>query len=153
MSTVIFFNQYRWIIFCCRDGLMFSWPNKWEHASFGPNKRSVELAQRNLADLHCKFFMQHQNKKISSPVKKNLYRPASIIKKKLLNVCWKISVGATSRPMSAIEFSIQSVNDICMMSVRKCSISIILWSFYFRPRWVMFPGRCRLSYISINIGE
>ena len=110
MSTVILFNQYRWIIFCCRDGLMFSWPNKWEHASFGPNKRSVELAQRNLADLHCKFFMQHQNKKISSPVKKNLYRPASIIKKKLLNVCWKISVGATSRPMSAIEFSIQSVN-------------------------------------------
>ena len=68
---------------------MFSWPNKWEHASFGRNKTSielarknladvhckwehasfgrnktpVELAQKNLADLHCTFFMQHQNTK------------------------------------------------------------------------------------------
>ena len=51
---------------------MFSWPNKWEHASFGPNKRSVDLAHKNLADLHCKFFMQHQNKKTYSAVKKTL---------------------------------------------------------------------------------
>jgi len=51
---------------------MFSWPNKWEHASFGRNKTSVELAQKNLADLHCTFFMQHQNKKTSSAVKKTL---------------------------------------------------------------------------------
>ena len=58
-STGIFFNQYRWKIFFCRDGLMFSWPNKCEYASFGRKKTSVELAQNNLADLHCKFFMQH----------------------------------------------------------------------------------------------
>ena len=51
---------------------MFSWPNKWEHASFGRNKTSVELAQKNLADLHCSFFMHHQNKKTSSAVKKTL---------------------------------------------------------------------------------
>ena len=25
---------------------MFSWPNKWEHTSFGRNKTSVELAQK-----------------------------------------------------------------------------------------------------------
>ena len=49
---------------------MFSWPNKWEHASFGRIKPLVELAQKNLANLHCKFFMQHQNKKTSSIVKK-----------------------------------------------------------------------------------
>ena len=49
---------------------MFSWPNNWEHASFGRNKTSVELAQKNIADLHCKFFMQHQNKKTSFAVKK-----------------------------------------------------------------------------------
>ena len=49
---------------------MFSWPNKWEHACFGRKKTSVEIAQKNLADLHCKFFMQHQNKKSSSAVKK-----------------------------------------------------------------------------------
>jgi len=42
---------------------MFSWPNKWEHASFDRNKMSVELARKNLADLHSNFFMQHQNKK------------------------------------------------------------------------------------------
>jgi len=51
---------------------MFSWPNKWEHASFGRNKTSVELAQKNLADLHCTFFMQHQNKKTFTAVKKTL---------------------------------------------------------------------------------
>ena len=45
-STDIFFNQYRWKIFFCRDGLMFSWPNKCEYASFGRNKTSVELAQK-----------------------------------------------------------------------------------------------------------
>jgi len=48
---------------------MFSWPNKWEHASFSPKKMSVELTQ---AGLHCKFFMQHQNKKTYSAVKKTL---------------------------------------------------------------------------------
>ena len=51
---------------------MFSWPNKWEHTSFGRNKTSVELAQKTLADLHCKFFMQHQNTKTSTSVKKTL---------------------------------------------------------------------------------
>ena len=34
---------------------MFSWPNKWEHASFGRNKTSIELARKNLADVHCKW--------------------------------------------------------------------------------------------------
>ena len=64
---------------------MFSWPNKREDASFGRNKTSVELAQKNLADLHCKFFMQHENKKSSSTVKKRLYASESF-KKKLLYV-------------------------------------------------------------------
>ena len=62
---------------------MFSWPNKREVASFGRNKTSVELAQKNLADLHCKFFMQHQNKKTSCAVKKNHYTTASVLKKKI----------------------------------------------------------------------
>ena len=35
------------------------------------------------------------------------------------------NVAAISLPMSAIEFSIQSVNEVCMMSVRKCSIGVI----------------------------
>ena len=56
MSTVIFFDQYRWIISFCQDGLIFSWPNKSEHASFGRIKTSVALARKNLADEHCKFF-------------------------------------------------------------------------------------------------
>ena len=51
---------------------MFSWPNKSEHASFGRNETSVELARKNLADLHCKFFMQHRNKKTSPAVRKNI---------------------------------------------------------------------------------
>ena len=60
---------------------MFSWPNKWEHASFGRNKTSVELAQKNLADLHCTFFMQHQNKKTSSAVKKTFLASERFVKK------------------------------------------------------------------------
>ena len=108
-----FFGQYRWIIFFCRDGLMFSWLNKSEHASFGRNKTSVELAQKNLADLHCSFFMQHQNKKTSCTVKKKHYRPANVFKKNCAMSAEKYQSG--SRPMSAIEFSIQSLNEICMM--------------------------------------
>jgi len=61
---------------------MFFWPYNWEHASFGRNQTSVELAQKNLADLHCKFFMQNQNKKSSSAVKKHCL-PASVFKKKI----------------------------------------------------------------------
>ena len=64
---------------------MFSWPNNWEHASFCRNQTSVELAQKNLAELHCKFFMEHQNKKTSSTVKKKQYQPVSVFKKKLRN--------------------------------------------------------------------
>ena len=60
---------------------MFSLPNKCEYASFGRNKTSVELAQKNLADLHCKFFMQHQNKKTSSTVKEPLSTGESFSKK------------------------------------------------------------------------
>jgi len=103
---------------------MFPSANNWEHASFGRNQTSVELAQKTLADLHFKLFMQHQNKKTSSAVKKHCL-PASVFKKKLRNGGRKISVAAISRPMSAIEFSILSVNKICMMSVWKRSISVV----------------------------
>ena len=47
--------------------------------------------------------------------------------------------------MSAILFSIQSLNNIWMMSIRKCSIGVTRW-FYFRPRSVNFPGRCRIAF-------
>jgi len=60
---------------------MFSWPNKWEHASFGRNKTSVEIAQKNVADLQCTFFMQQQNKKTSSAVIKNIIGQQAILKK------------------------------------------------------------------------
>ena len=94
---------------------MLSWPNKCEHASFGRNKTSVELAQKNVADLHCTFFMQHQNKKCSSAVKKTLSASDPFLKKNYAMSVEKYQSGATSRPMSAIEFSIQSLNEICMM--------------------------------------
>jgi len=66
---------------------MFSRPNKWEYASFGRNKTSVVLARKNLADLHCKYFMQHKNKKTSSAAKKKKTLSANErFKKKLCNV-------------------------------------------------------------------
>ena len=61
---------------------MFSWPNEWEHASFGRNETSVELAQKNLAYLHCKFFMQHRNKKNSPAVRKRLWASERFFKLK-----------------------------------------------------------------------
>ena len=97
--------------------------------------------------------MQHQHAKTSSAVKKKHYRPVSVFKKKLCNDGWKISVWDTSRPMSPIEFSIQSLNEICMMSIRKCSKGVMRWCFFFTPRTVIFPGRRRLSIFSINIDE
>ena len=60
---------------------MFAWLNKWENVSFGRNKTSDVLSRKNLADLHCKFFMQHKNKKTYSAAKKKHYRPTSVLKK------------------------------------------------------------------------
>ena len=55
--------------------------------------------------------------------------------------------------MLAIEFSMQSLNEIFMMSVRKWSIGVMRWCFFFTPRMLIFPGRRRLSIFSINIDE
>jgi len=78
--------------------------------------------------------------------KKNHHRPASVLKKIK-------SVGAISRPMSAIEFSIESLNEIWMMSITKCSIGVIRWCFLFRPRSVISRRRRQLSFFSINFRE
>ena len=51
---------------------MFSWPSAWEHANVGRNTTSVELARKTLADLHCKFFGNTEQKSI-------LYRKKNII--------------------------------------------------------------------------
>ena len=77
----------------CRDGLMFSWPHKCEYASFGRNKTSVKLAQKNLADLHCTFFMQHQHKKISSAVKTNIIGQRAYLKKNCAMSAEKYQLG------------------------------------------------------------
>ena len=61
---------------------MFSFPSKRKHAGVGRNTASVELAQKNLADLHCSFFMHHQNKKTSSAVKKDIIGQQAFLKKK-----------------------------------------------------------------------
>ena len=55
--------------------------------------------------------------------------------------------------MSSIVLCIQSLNNIWMMSIRKCSIRVIRWCFFFKPRSVIFPGRPRLTFSSISIGE
>jgi len=72
---------------------MFSWPNKWEHASFGQNKTSVALARKNLADVHCKFFMQHHKKKTFSGVKKTLSASEHFLQKNCAVSAEKISLG------------------------------------------------------------
>ena len=55
--------------------------------------------------------------------------------------------------MSAIVFSIQSLTNNWMRSIRKCSIGVIRWCFFFKNRSVIFPGRRRLACFSISIGE
>ena len=90
------------------------------------------------------------NKKATSTVK-TYYRPAFV--KKLRNLGWKISVAALHWPMSTIVFSFQSVNNIWIISIRKCLINVIRWCFFFKPRLVIFPGRRRLVFFPISIGE
>ena len=58
--------------FSFRCGLMFSWPSAWEHANVGRNTTSVELARKTLADLHCKFVGNTEQKSF-------LYRKKNII--------------------------------------------------------------------------
>jgi len=99
---------------------MFSWPNKWEHACFGRNKTSVDIAQKNLADLHCKFFMQHQNKKTSSTVKKTIICQREFFKKRC--------------SMSAEKYQSGLLHDRCR-----------LMSFLFNP-WMKFAW-CQLGNV------
>ena len=121
---LFFFYQYRWIIFFCRVGLMFSLPNNWEHASFGRNQTSVELAQKNLANLHCKFFMQYWNKKTSSTVNKH---------------CLQLAFLKKNCAMSAEKYQPGLFHDCCQL----LSFLFNLWMKYawsrianiFLPRW------------------
>ena len=55
--------------------------------------------------------------------------------------------------MVAVVLSIQSLNNIWMMSIRKCSIGVVRWCFFFKPRSVIFPGRRWLAFFFISIGE
>ena len=57
-----------------------------------------------------------------------------------------MSVVAIQRSMSAIEFSIQSLDNIWAMSIRKCWIGVIEWYFFFKPWSVNFQGRRRLAF-------
>ena len=50
---------------------------------------------------------------------KNIICQRAFFLEKMRNAGWKISVGTISRPLSAIEFSIQSLNEICMKTVSK----------------------------------
>ena len=56
-------------VFLCRGWFVFSMPNKWRHAGVGRNTTSVELEQKNLGDLRCKFLRQHRTKKHPLPYK------------------------------------------------------------------------------------
>ena len=96
---------------------MFSWPNKWEHAGFSRNETSVELARKNLADLHCKFFKQHRNKKTSPAVRKKIIGQRAFFLKKI----WA---------MSAEKYQSGPFHDRCR-----------LLSFLFNP-WMKFAW-CR----------
>ena len=55
---------------------MFSLPYKWKHAGVGRNTTSVELEQKNLANLHYKFYGNTEQKGI-------LYRKRNIIGQRL----------------------------------------------------------------------
>jgi len=65
---------------------MFSWPNIWEHASFDRNKTSVELAQKILADVHCKFFYATPKQENLLCHKKNMICQLEFFKK--IAQCW-----------------------------------------------------------------
>ena len=70
--------------------------------------------------------LSRENKEKGRKTKRKTLSASERFLKKLLNVGLKISAGAISRPMSTIEFSIQSMNEICIISIRKSLIGIIL---------------------------
>jgi len=95
---------------------MFSWPNKLEHASFGRNKTSVELAQKNLADLHCKYFYATPKHENFLCHKKKHYLPARVFLKKLPNIGLKISVRSFTTNVGYRVFNSireQNLHDVC----------------------------------------
>ena len=146
----MFFDQYRWIMFFCRGWLMFSFPSKWKHAGVGRNTTSVEHKRKNLADLHCKLLWQHRTKRI-------LY-------------CKKYYLSAFEKnncAMSAEKYQPGLYNDRCRLVYflfnpwilfRWCLLGNVRSAspgdcFFFRPRSVIFLGRCWLAFfrsVSVN---
>ena len=51
--------------------------------------------------------------------------------------------------MSGIVFSIQSLNNFWMLSIRKSSIGVVRGFFFFRPGSVIFPGRNQLPFSQV----
>ena len=99
-----------------------------------------------------KILQATPNNKTSFTVKK-YYRPTFVKKKKkhLLNVGRKTAVGGyLTTDVGYCFFSFQSLNNIWMTSIRKCSIGVIRWCFFSKPRSVIFPGRRRLEFFSIS---
>jgi len=95
------------------------------------------------------IFTATPNKKTSSTVKK-YYRPAFV--NKIAQCRMKNISGDYLRQMLAVFLSSQSLNNIWMMSIRKCSIGVTRWVF-FRPLSVNFLGWRRLAFFSISIDE
>ena len=143
-----FFYQYRWIIFFFRGWLIFSLPSKWKHAGVGRNTTSVELERKNLADLHYKFYGNTEQKSI-------LYR------KKIVLAC----VCKKNCAMSAEKYQSRLFNDWCWLLFCLFNHWIIFgWcrlgnvrsaspGDFFRPRSLIFAGRCQHTFFSISIGQ
>ena len=92
-SATIFFDQYRGIMCFCQGWLMFSMPSKRKHAGVGRHTTSVELERKNLADLHCNFYCNNEQKSIlyhnkllsASVCKKNCAKSAGKYHSRLYN--------------------------------------------------------------------
>ena len=117
-SASIFFDQCRWIMFFCRGWQMFSFPSKRKHAGVGRNTASVELARKNLADLHWKFYRRH-------PKQQNI-----LYRKEILTA----SVCKRNCAMSAEKYQSRLFNYRCR-----------LLFFLFNP-WIIF-GWCLLGNV------
>ena len=112
---------------------------------FSPKIGNGELVQKNLADLHCTFFMQHQNKKSSSAVKKNIIGQRAFLKRNCEMSTEKYQSDYFTTDVGYwvfLSITYWNMHDAGKEMFDRCHAVMLP----FLPRSVIFPGRHRLSF-------
>ena len=140
--------------------LWFSMPIQLLQSKVTRNATSVEFARNTIGDLDRKLFEQQQRIRKHPRWYKKYYWSA-LVKNKIIAQCRqkknihvpRFLVRFVHKNMSGqvynrcgLLFSVQSLNNFWMMSIRNCSVGSSAVMLFGMPRPVIFLGRSRIGF-------